>query len=122
MKGLIYFDTRYTILDRHHAWRSLDPTLVISSPFMKAFYLLFLERHNFLQKCIISFALGYPPGYLPCYPLCYLPCYPPCYPPGYPPNYLPSYPHSYLPSYPPRYLPSYLPSYLLPCYPPPPPP
>ena len=41
MKALIYFDTRYTILDRHHVWRSLDPTLDISSPFMKAFYLLF---------------------------------------------------------------------------------
>ena len=47
MKALIYFDNRYTILDHHHAWWSLDLTLDISSPFMKAFYLLFLERRNF---------------------------------------------------------------------------
>ena len=40
-------------LDRHHAWQSLDPTLDISSLFVKAFYLLFSERRNFLQKCII---------------------------------------------------------------------
>ena len=79
MKGLIYFDTRYTILDRHHAWRSLEPTLDISLPFMKAFYLLFLERRNFLQKCIISFALGYP---LPPSPV-YSPTYPHTYPSSY---------------------------------------
>ena len=25
----------FELLDRHHAWRSLDPTLGISSPFVK---------------------------------------------------------------------------------------
>ena len=58
MKGLIYFDTRYTILDRHHAWRSLEPTLDISLPFMKAFYLLFFRKTQLFTKMHHFFCIG----------------------------------------------------------------
>ena len=50
----------YVILDRHHVWRSLDPTLDISSNFMKeAIYLLFcilLKKMHFFHLFIQSFA------------------------------------------------------------------
>ena len=50
MKYHIYQITYPKLLDRHPAWRSLDPTLDIWSNFMreKAFYLLLLKRRNFL--------------------------------------------------------------------------
>ena len=54
---LCHFDTRYTILDPHHAWRSLDPTLDISSPFVRAFYLLFLKDATFSKHA--SFLLNW---------------------------------------------------------------
>ena len=96
-------------LDRHHVWRSLDPTLAIWSNFMKerSIYLLFffriLKRCNFfIWKCIFPFTFAYSPSYPPSYP----PRYPPGYQFGYPPGYLPSYPRLSQPSYLP--VPSYL--------------
>ena len=92
-------------LDRHHVWRSLDPTLAIWSNFMKerSIYLLFffriLKRCNFfIWKCIFPFTFAYSPSYPPSYP--------PGYQFGYPPGYLPSYPRLSQPSYLP--VPSYL--------------
>ena len=88
------------ILDRHHIWRSHDPTSVRIFPFVKkkkTLYplfkktQLFVVQNFFLKKdasyfhshCFL-YPPGYPPGYLPSYP----PGYPPGYPLGYPPGYL----------------------------------
>ena len=44
------------ILDRHHAWRSLDPTLGISSPFVKKehFDCGFIFRSFFLSPSLLD--------------------------------------------------------------------
>ena len=40
---------KQNILDRHHAWRSLDPTLDISSPFVKHFTSFFKKTQLFIK-------------------------------------------------------------------------
>ena len=50
----IYMNKKVIFLDHHHVWRSIDPTLDISSDFVKkrkkAFCLLFFLLHHFLLK------------------------------------------------------------------------
>ena len=85
----------FAILDRHHVWRSLDPTLAIWTNFVRErihfppFFHVFLKRRKFLlfasfccshlfsffHRDITSFyshlpryLLGYLPGYLHSYP------------------------------------------------------
>ena len=114
------------VLNCHHVWRSLHPTLDICSNLVKkkknkkkAIYLLLFFRNFYLKRCYF-FPFDFNFKKMKLISLEYLACYLARYPPSYPPSYRPSYPTSYLPiiclvicSHPSSYLSDYLSYYLI---------